>query len=109
MFCRKRVFGFGALLVGLRKQTISRRSLWCARADCIHRFGRIADKPIEEYLIELFLASSARSFATYSSDCMLAIEHDSMAIQVCMLDLFVCPYIHLLPSELSSRSSAMVR
>jgi hypothetical protein len=66
MLCRNRVFGFGALLVGLREQSVDKdRAVW---ADYIHRLGRRAESPIEEYLIELFLASSVRSFATYSSD-----------------------------------------
>jgi hypothetical protein len=56
--------------VGSAARTISRPKLRYVCAGCIHRLGRRAVSPMEEYRIELFLASSARSFATYSSEFM---------------------------------------
>lgn len=43
-------------------------------ADLIHRLGRKAESPSDEYLMELFLASSARSFATYSSEWISSVD-----------------------------------
>lgn len=72
------MLGLGALLVGLRSQSEERKII-CA--DFIHRLGSRAASPIDEYLIELFRASSARSFATYSSECILFVD-DIMALPV---------------------------
>lgn len=77
ILCRNRVLGFSAPpLVGL-VQTISRtlkRSTDSRYKGSIYRLGKSAETPIEANLIELFLASSFRSFATFSSEVRSTVD-----------------------------------
>jgi hypothetical protein len=93
--------------IGGATHAISRGKLQQRSADGSYRLGRRAESPIEEYLIELFLASSARSFATYSSELM-SLPDVITAFHPFVNDSFTCSCRGFLESALESPRSGKV-
>lgn len=86
---------------------ISRRKLQQRFADGSYRLGRRAESPIEEYFIELFLASSARSLATYSSELM-SLPDVITAVHPFVNGSFTCSYRGFLESGVESPRSGKI-